>query len=68
MGWQHSTGWLHRDLSVIHRYHEFSRSIRTGNLDLYAHYLPKITNYFVAAFNHLNYPRFDICYPRFDVL
>ena len=62
-GWQHSTGWLNRDVAMLHPYHEFSRSIRIGDLDLYVHYLSKLTNYFFA-FSHHSEPRFDIFYPR----
>ena len=40
-------------IDMLHVYHEFSRSIWTGDLDLYIHCLPKITNYFLS-FNYHN--------------
>ena len=43
-------------VNMIHLYHEFSRSIRTGDLDLSISSLPKMTNYFFA-FNELHYDR-----------
>ena len=36
-------GWLHGDIAMLHLDNEFYRSIRTVDLDLWVHYLPKIT-------------------------
>ena len=41
---------------MLHHYHEFIRSIRLGDLELYIYCLPRITNYFFT-FNHSNYAR-----------
>ena len=48
-------------VSMIHTYHDFSRSIRTGDLDLYISCLQKVTNYFFAL-NHPNYARWTVRY------
>ena len=52
--------WMHY-VDMIHLYHEFSRSIRTGDHDLYVHCLPKISKYFFS-FNQQNYARWMIRY------
>ena len=39
---------------LIHLYHNFTRSVRTGDLDFFISCLPEITNIFFAM-NHLNY-------------
>ena len=46
---------------ILHLYHEFSKGIRTGDLDFYIHCLPKITNY-LFAFNHHNYVRWLVLF------
>ena len=46
---------------LIHLYHNFTRSVRTGDLDLYISCLPEITNIFFAM-NHLNYARWLVKY------
>ena len=46
---------------MIHLYHEFIRSIRLGDLELYIYCLPRITNYFFT-FNHPNYARWLVRY------
>ena len=46
---------------MLHLYHEFSKGIRTGDLDLYIHCLPKIANY-LFAFNHHNYVRWLVLF------
>ena len=46
---------------MIHLYHEYSRSIRVGDLDAYINCLPKIANYFFAL-NHPNYSRWTVKY------
>ena len=46
---------------MIHLYHEFIRSIRVGNIELYTYCLPKIGNLFFA-FNHPNYARWLVRY------
>ena len=46
---------------MLHLYHEFIRSIRLGDLELYIHGLPQITNYF-CTFNHPNYARWLVRY------
>ena len=48
-------------IKMLHPYHEFSRSIRTGDLDLYIFCLPKITNNFLV-FNHHNYARWFVLF------
>ena len=45
----------------IHLYHNFTRSVRTGDLDLHISCLPEITNIFFAM-NHLNYARWLVKY------
>ena len=40
-------------VQMIHIYHEFSRSIRSGDLDMYIACLQKISNYFFVM-NHPN--------------
>ena len=56
MGWQHSNVWLHWVVSMLHLYHELSRSIRIGYVLLNVHFIPKITNYSFAL-THWNWPR-----------
>ena len=46
---------------MIHLYHEFIRSIRTGDLELYIYCLPKIVAFFFA-FNHQSYARWLTIY------
>ena len=46
---------------MLHLYHEFIRSIRLGDLELYMYSLPQITNYFFT-FNHPNYARWLVRY------
>ena len=46
---------------MLHLYHEFFRSIRLGDLELYIYGLPRITNYFFI-FNHPNYARWLVRY------
>ena len=41
---------------LIHLYHNFTRSVRTGDLDLHISWLPKITNIFFVM-NQLSYAR-----------
>ena len=41
-------------VNMWHLYHEFSRSIRTGDLDLYIYCLQRMTALFFI-FNHQNY-------------
>ena len=48
-------------VNMIHLYHEFGRSICTGDLDLLISSLPKITNYFFV-FNQPNYARWTVKY------
>ena len=48
-------------IEMLHLYHEFSRSTRTRDLDLYFHCLPKTTNYFFA-FNHRNYAKWLVLF------
>ena len=43
-------------VDMLHLYHEFSRSIRTGDLDLYIYCLQQMTALFFT-FNHQNYSR-----------
>lgn len=45
----------------VQLYHQFIRSIRTGNLDLYIYCLPELSNFFFA-FNHHNYARWLVIY------
>ena len=42
-------------------YHDFNRSVRTGDLDLYISTLPQIANCFFAL-NHVNYSRWLVKY------
>ena len=48
-------------MHLIHLYHNFTRSVRTGDLDLYISCLPEITNIFFAM-NHLNCVRWLVKY------
>ena len=48
-------------VEMMQLYHDFIRSIRTGDLDLYIHCLPKLTSYFFI-FNHHNYARWLVIY------
>ena len=48
-------------IEMLHLYHEFIRSIRLGDLELYIYGLPQITNYFFT-FNHPNYARWLVRY------
>lgn len=48
-------------VQYMHLYKEFSRAIRTGDLDLYLHSLPQLGSIFFA-FNHPNYARWLIQY------
>ena len=41
-------------VNMLHLYHEFSRSIRTGDLDLHTYYLQQMTALFFT-FSHQNY-------------
>ena len=59
MDQQHSFGWDY--IQMIRLYHEFTRSLRTGDLELYIQCLPKITNYFFSL-NHPNYARWLVRY------
>ena len=47
--------------NMLHLSHEFSRSIRTGDLDLYIYYLQRMTALFFT-FNHQNYSRWHTVY------
>ena len=48
-------------VEMVQLYHQFIRSIRTGDLDLYIYCLPKLSNFFFA-FNHHNYARWLVIY------
>ena len=48
-------------VNILHLYHEFSTSIRTGDLDLYIYYLQRMTALFLT-FNHQNYSRWLTLY------
>ena len=48
-------------VDMLHLYHEFSRSIRTGDLDLYIYCLQQMTALFFT-FNHQNYSRWLTVY------
>ena len=48
-------------VKMIHLYHEFIRSIRIGDLELYIYCLPRIGIIFFA-FNHPNYARWIVMY------
>ena len=40
-------------VNIVHMYHNFSRAIRSGEIDMYVTTLTKIANYFFAL-NHPN--------------
>ena len=46
-------------IQMVHLHHEFIRSIRLGDLELYIFSISKITNYFLS-FNHPNYARWMV--------
>ena len=46
---------------MIHLYHDVSRIICTGDLNLYIFCIPKITDYFFD-FSHVNYARWLVRY------
>ena len=48
-------------VQMLHLYHEFSSSIRTGDLDLYVNCLPRLSIFFFV-FNQPNYARWIIRY------
>ena len=48
-------------IEMVHMYHQLTRSVRTGNINLYTACLPKITNYFFAL-NQPNYARWTVKY------
>lgn len=48
-------------IEMMHLYHEFARSFRTGDLDLYIYCLPRLASYFFT-FNHHNYARWLVIY------
>ena len=48
-------------INMLHLYHEFSRSIRSGDLDLYIYCLQEMTALFFM-FNHQNYSRWLTVY------
>ena len=48
-------------IEMLHLYHEFVRSIRLGDLELYIYGLPRITNYFFT-FNNPNDARWVVRY------
>ena len=48
-------------VDMLHLYHEFSRSIRTGDLDLYIYCLQQMTALFFTL-NHQNYSRWLTMY------
>ena len=48
-------------VNMLHLYRKFSRSIRTGDLDLYTFYLQRMTALFFT-FNHQNYSRWLTMY------
>ena len=50
-------------VDMLHLYHEFSRSIRTGDLDLYIYCLQRMTALFFT-FNHQNYSRWLTVYHK----
>ena len=43
-------------INLVNLYHEFSRSIRLGDLELYIHCLPKLAEFFFPL-NHYNYAK-----------
>ena len=57
--------WL-QYVNYIHLYHDFSRSIKDGNLELFIRCLPKFTNIFFAL-DHPNYARWMVKFLRFYV-
>ena len=48
-------------IEMVHMYHQLTRSVRTGNINLYTACLPKIANYFFAL-NQPNYERWTVKY------
>ena len=48
-------------IEMLHLYHEFSRNVRTGDLDLYILCLPKITDNFFAFIHH-NYAKWLVLF------
>ena len=48
-------------IEMVHMYHQLTRSVRTGNINLYTACLPKITNYFFAL-NQPNNARWTVKY------
>ena len=48
-------------IEMLHVYHEFIRSIRLGDLELYIYCFPRI-NYYFFTFNHSNYARLPVRY------
>ena len=48
-------------VEMIHLYHDFSRSVHTGDFNTYVSSIPKITNYFFAV-NQPNYARWLVKY------
>ena len=52
--------WM-KYVQLIHVYHEYSRSLREGDLHGYISCLPKFTNMFFAL-NHPNYARWTVKY------
>ena len=58
--------WM-KYVQLIHVYHEYSRSLREGDLHGYISCLPKFTNMFFAL-NHPNYARWTVKYHNKDNL
>ena len=52
--------WM-KYINFTHIYHNFARSVRTGDFELYIACLPELTNFFFA-FNHVNYARWLVKY------
>lgn len=48
-------------VKLVQLYHDFSRSVRVGDFELYTYCLPKLTNIFFAL-NHVNYARWCVKY------
>ena len=48
-------------IRMVQLYHQFIRSIRIGDLELYTFCLERLSNYFFT-FNHLNYARWLVRY------
>ena len=48
-------------IRMVQLYHQFIRSIRTGDLELYIFCLKRLSNYFFT-FNHPNYARWSVRY------